>query len=469
MLFQVFGQIFRHALGEGRHQHALVDSRTGADLREQIVNLRRHRSHLDDRIKQTGRTHNLIHYVAARFFELVVARRGRNVDGLRCQRLELFKFHWAVVQRGRQAEAILHQRLFTRPVTAIHAADLRNGYVGFIHHQQAIRRQVVKQGWRRLARPAPGEVTGVVFDAGAVAQLVHHLQIKLGALAQALLFQQFIVGQQHLTAIAQLDFNLFHRLYDTLAWGHVVGLWIDGVTLDHRLHMAGKRVEQRQPLHLFIKQFYAQGDIVGLGGEDINHLAAHAERTALEGLIVAGVLQLGQTAQNGALIDNHAHRQVQHHFQVEIRVAQTVNRRYRGHHHHIATLKQRFGGRESHLLNMFVYRGIFLDKGVRTWDIGFRLIVVVVRDEILNGVFRKELFHLAVQLRRQGFIGRQHHGRTLQVGNDVGNGKGFTRAGYPQQRLMRETILQPLFQTANRFWLIARRTESGIQFERFTH
>jgi hypothetical protein len=70
---------------------------------------------------------------------------------------------------------------------------------------------------------------------------------------------------------------------------------------------------------------------------------------------------------------------------------------------------------------------------------------------------------------RQRFIGCQHHSRALQVGNDIGNGKGFTRARYPQQRLMCETILQPLFQTTDRFRLVAGRTESGIQFERFTH
>jgi hypothetical protein len=37
VLFQIFGQIFRHTFGECGHQHALVNGRTGTDLGEQIV------------------------------------------------------------------------------------------------------------------------------------------------------------------------------------------------------------------------------------------------------------------------------------------------------------------------------------------------------------------------------------------------------------------------------------------------
>ena len=86
--------------------------------------------------------------------------------------------------------------------------------MGFVDHQQAVRRQVVEQRRRRLALGAPGQVARVVFDARAVTQLVHHLQIELGALRQALLFQQLVVGQQHLAAVRQIDLDLFHRLHD---------------------------------------------------------------------------------------------------------------------------------------------------------------------------------------------------------------------------------------------------------------
>ncbi len=231
--------------------------------------------------------------------------------------------------------------------------------------------------------------------------------------------------------------------------------WVDGVALNDGLDVAGERVEQRQALHLFIKQLNAQCNIVRFRREDIDNLAAHAERTALERLIVTGVLQLRQTAQNRTLIDNHPLRQVQHHLEVEIRVAEAVDGRYRRDHHHITTLQQRLGRRQTHLLNVFVHRGIFLDKGVRARHIGFWLVVIVIRDEILDGILREELFHLAVQLRRQRFVGRQHHGGALQVSDNVGDGEGFPRTGHPQQRLVCQPIFQPFFKTTDRLRLVA--------------
>ncbi|SSL88445.1 Uncharacterised protein [Klebsiella pneumoniae] len=101
---------------------------------------------------------------------------------MRRQRFKFFKLHRPVIQRRRQAETVFHQRLFARPVAPVHTADLRHRDVGFVNHQQAIRRQIVEQGRRRLAGPAPGEKARVVFNARAVTQLVHHFEVKLGTL-----------------------------------------------------------------------------------------------------------------------------------------------------------------------------------------------------------------------------------------------------------------------------------------------
>ena len=118
---------------------------------------------------------------------------------------------------------------------------------------------------------------------------------------------------------------------------------------------------------------------------------------------------------------------------------------------------------------MFVYRGIFLNKRIRAWYVGFRLIVVVVGDEVFHRVFREEFFHLTIKLRCQRFVGCQHHRWALQISNDISNGEGFPRPRHTEQSLVREAILQPLFEAANRLRLIARRFERGIQFEWFTH
>jgi len=104
--------------------------------------------------------------------------------------------------------------------------------------------------------------------------------------------------------------------------------------------------------------------------------------------------------------------QVQDHAVVIDRIADAVNRRHRAHDHHVAPLEQALGGREAHLLDMLVDRGILLDEQVARRYVGLGLVVVVVGDEILDGILRKKLAELRVQLRRKGLVGRQHQRRT---------------------------------------------------------
>ena len=80
-----------------------------------IVHLGRHRTHFDNRIQQPGRTNHLINHLIARFLQLVVARRRRNVNGLRCQRFKLFKLHrlgFAVVFHARRIRMLIEPNLF---------------------------------------------------------------------------------------------------------------------------------------------------------------------------------------------------------------------------------------------------------------------------------------------------------------------------------------------------------------------
>lgn len=74
---------------------------------------------------------------------------------------------------------------------------------------------------------------------------------------------------------------------------------------------------------------------------------------------------------------------------------------------------------------MFVNRGIFFNESVGIRYIGFRLIVVVVGNEIFYRVFREEFFYFVIQLGRQRFVGRKYYGWALKVSNDIGNGEGF--------------------------------------------
>ncbi len=102
----------------------------------------------------------------------------------------------AVVQRGGQAEAVVHQHLLARAVAVEHAAHLWQRDVRLVDDQQVVVRQVVEQRPGRLASRALGQVARVVLDAGADARLAQHLEIEVGALAQPRRLQQLALGVQ---------------------------------------------------------------------------------------------------------------------------------------------------------------------------------------------------------------------------------------------------------------------------------
>ena len=72
----------------------------------------------------------------------------------------------------------------------VHRAELRNRLVALVDDQQRIRRQIVEQTRRRLARRAPGKKARVVFDAVAVADFADHLDVEARALLEPLRFEQ---------------------------------------------------------------------------------------------------------------------------------------------------------------------------------------------------------------------------------------------------------------------------------------
>ena len=66
------------------------------DLRQQIINLPRDGTHLDERIQQTGGTDDLFHQLA-RTFPLISAGSGGDVDHLVQPLFKFFEFQRPVV------------------------------------------------------------------------------------------------------------------------------------------------------------------------------------------------------------------------------------------------------------------------------------------------------------------------------------------------------------------------------------
>ena len=94
------------------------------NLRNQIVDLSLYRANIDFRIKQSGRTDNLLRPKQLMLF-FIRSRRRRNEHHLIDPLFKFFKIQRSVIQRRRQTEAIIHKCLLPGAVTRIHTANLR--------------------------------------------------------------------------------------------------------------------------------------------------------------------------------------------------------------------------------------------------------------------------------------------------------------------------------------------------------
>ena len=176
-------------------------------------------------------------------FFFVSRRRGRHKHGLRHQRFKFFEFEWAVVAGGRQAEAVIHQVLLARGIAFVHGAHLRHGHVRFVHEQECVFGEVIKQSRRRGTCGTAREVAGVVFNAFTKTHFVQHFQIKTCALLDALRFNQAHLIVVKLDTVGQLHFDGVAGFQHGVARGHVMAGRIHSITAHAALNAACKRVE----------------------------------------------------------------------------------------------------------------------------------------------------------------------------------------------------------------------------------
>src|SRR5580692_5784529 len=140
----------------------------------------------------------------------------------------------------------------------------------------------------------------IIFDAVAVADRAHHFDIEIGALHDALRFDD-------LSLATELPFPPFHFFVDALNGAlallggqDVVRLRINGLTGDiafaREADFAGERVNLADGFDLRAPELDAHGEIV-VGRIDFDDVAAYAESAAPQ-LFAALVLNFDELAQN---------------------------------------------------------------------------------------------------------------------------------------------------------------------------
>ncbi len=357
------------------------------------------------------------------------------------------------------------QHLLARPVAAEHRRHLRDGDVALVDHQQPIVGEIVEQRRRRLARLLAREVARIVLDAATEAARHQRLEVEHRALLEPLRFEQAPAFAQLLQPLPQLDSDGLAGARHHFRRRHEVRARIDVHTIDLSQHAAAQRVDDLQRLDLVAPERDADRLGVFTDRHHVDDVTADAEMTARQLDLVALVLHLDKALEQLASADLLPDLQPEAHRQVVDRGAEAVDARHRRHDDDVAPLEQGEGRGVPHPVDLLVDEGVLLDVGIGRRDIGFGLVVVVIADEVFDGIVRQEALQLCVQLRREGLVRREDQRRSLRGSDDVGHREGLARAGDAQQHLPRVTASQTLHQLVDRGRLVAGRREGREEIE----
>ena len=145
--------------------------------------------------------------------------------------------------------------------------------------------------------------------------------------------------------------------------------------------------------------------------------------------------------------------------------AQTVDARDAGDDDDVAPLEERARRREPHAVDLVVDRRFLLDVRVGGRNVGFGLVVVVVADEVLDGVLGKEALELLIELRGQRLVVRHDQRRPVHLRQHLRHREGLARAGDAEQHLVRVAAVQPFDQLGHGADLVAADLEVADELE----
>src|SRR3989338_8216436 len=465
-LFKIRGQVLGHFFGQGGHEHALLPSHALRDARDKVIHLAPGGPDGYLRVRESRRTDDLLRDALARLaFER--SRRRGGVDHLPHPLPELRSFERPVVRRRGQPEAEFDERLFPGGIAFVHALYLRHGHVGFVYYRQKTLRKIIEQGVRRLARCAAGKMPGIVLDAVAISDLPDHGQVEFGPALQALRLQKLAVLLEIGEPFLELRLDLLDGARAYLRRGHEV-LGGRDVYFRRLRRPPGTEALHRVYLVYLVYPAVPQLEVVDdlpVRRHYLPVVAPQAESAALKVGIRPLELQLDQLAHEALPVHGIADLEMEYALGVRRGRPQAVDAGNRSHHYHVLAGEQGGRRRVAELVYLVVHQRFFADIGIRGRQIRFRLVIIVIGNEIMHRVLGEKLPELVRELGGQGLIVRDDQGRSLERLDDVRDGEGLAGAGDPQKGLVAKSAGKPVREVRDRLGLVACRLVLGYEFE----
>ena len=106
---------------------------------------------------------------------------------------------------------------------------------------------------------------------------------------------------------------------------------------------------------------------------------------------------------------------------------------------------------------LIVHRAVLFDINIRTRDVCFGLIIVVIAHKVFHRIVGKKLLEFRTKLCREYLVVRQHQCGAVEPFDDISHSKGLARARDTHECLLFHTRLNAFYEGINCFGLISRK------------
>ena len=212
--------------------------------------------------------------------------------------------------------------------------------MALVNKEQKVLWEIVQQRHRRAAGGAAADDARIVLDAGAVAKLLHHFNVIVRALADALRLKKLALLLERFHTRVALGADLADGALHLLVRRDVVRRGIDRHVAERADGRAGDDIDVRDAVDLVAEKLHAHGMIRGVGRKNVDRVAADAEHIAREGNIVAFVADVDELAHKFLRIALLAGAQGDDHVGVVDWVTEAVDTRHGRDDDHVPPLEQ---------------------------------------------------------------------------------------------------------------------------------
>src|ERR1700733_4396997 len=215
----------------------------------------------------------------------------------------------------------------------------------------------------------------------------------MSALDHTLRFHNFSLAFELTLPPFQLFINTLDGALALFGGKHVMAFGINQDAVDFffastRADFARERIEFAYGDDLAAPHFDAHGQVV-VGWINFDHVATHAKSAAPK-VFCALILNFYELAKDGFAGDGLAFFDQLHHAVIRFGGAESVNAGDGSDHDNVAAFEERARGAHAQLVELIVDGGFFFDVGVTGRNVSFGLVIIVIADEIFDGIVGKK-------------------------------------------------------------------------------